>query len=308
MNASNRIVGSILIPPVFMLLIFICGCTAAEFKQHASDFVKDVTTAAIDDKMNRELDYYDGAIESVSVRSSNASGYLLDIIYSGVENPTGVSIVAEARGPYGAMTEYTSDPVPVSQESGREMIIVHYQGGGGYNMGNDPGPATNIIVKLVRDNMPNRPIASVNYIISQGTVSEIVDPPQQHSPGPIDDYQPYPVDNTPSYTNATPGYCQGYASLAVEQYNNAVQLKCQGIYPPTWGNDYNAHYNWCVNSPIEAASEQKMYRTNVLNDCYANQSNQMKVVTPKPIPMGDSQPKLMIPVPVKPFPQIYQPK
>jgi hypothetical protein len=248
------------------LLFFIfSGCTAAEFQQHTAEFVKDVGGAYVEHETNKVMGNYDGSIDSVRVRTSNSSGYLLEVLYSSVDNPYGVSIVAEAQGPYGELPEYTSAPVPISQESGREGVIVHYDGGGSYNQGNDPGPATNIIVKLVRDDTPSRAIASVNYVISQGSV--------QNSPGSPQNNPSYPIDNTPSPINATPGYCQGYASLAVEQYNQAVQLRCPGISPLVWGNDYNAHYSWCVTVPVDNASEQKMYRTNFLNDCYTNSQN-----------------------------------
>jgi len=66
----------------------------------------------------------------------------------------------------------------------------------------------------------------------------------------------------PEYTFAADKqqFCNNYADTAVKQYNLGKQHNLPGIVPPSWSNDRNGHYNWCILMPENVVSNETTKR------------------------------------------------
>lgn len=67
-------------------------------------------------------------------------------------------------------------------------------------------------------------------------------------------------------------YCNSYAQEAVQQYQQAINYKIEGLVPPLWGN-YQDQLDWCVkNIDTEWPEKFKRQRSNTINNFVKNRS------------------------------------
>ncbi len=66
---------------------------------------------------------------------------------------------------------------------------------------------------------------------------------------------------------ASPGACDKYAKTAQEQLKTGKSKGCKNLNYPVWSDDYNHHYNWCLNQPQSELDKGTKLRQDVLNKC-----------------------------------------
>jgi hypothetical protein len=68
--------------------------------------------------------------------------------------------------------------------------------------------------------------------------------------------------------NCKQNLCDQYASTAVNQNQQAIQLNC-GFSGPRWGGDYQIHHTWCMagNNSSKAIYDETTARNNDLKSC-----------------------------------------
>jgi hypothetical protein len=68
---------------------------------------------------------------------------------------------------------------------------------------------------------------------------------------------------------ANPDFCRDYANAAVNQTRIAWDnWRCRrGAQPPRWMMNWQAHFNWCLGAPWEAARREREIRHEWLEQC-----------------------------------------
>ena len=82
---------------------------------------------------------------------------------------------------------------------------------------------------------------------------------------------------TSGLANTKEQFCATYADKAVAQYNQGKQHNLPGIVPPTWSNDRNGHFNWCMTAPENVANSESAMRQAYLEK-YINKNGQCRHV------------------------------
>ena len=66
---------------------------------------------------------------------------------------------------------------------------------------------------------------------------------------------------------ADAGYCQQYATTALEQFEEAAAASCNGLKYPVWSMDFDHHYQWCLTVPVGQAQAGTAFRKKVFDFC-----------------------------------------
>ena len=66
---------------------------------------------------------------------------------------------------------------------------------------------------------------------------------------------------------ADPGYCNQYASAAIEAAGQNLSHHC-GYYGPRWAADYQVHYGWCLGQPIPVLANEWHARRVEIEQCF----------------------------------------
>jgi endonuclease/exonuclease/phosphatase family metal-dependent hydrolase len=74
----------------------------------------------------------------------------------------------------------------------------------------------------------------------KGTAAESGSTVSQSPPGAVPQVDPTIQDE------GKRRFCESYADAAVAQYELGIQFQLEGITPPVWSRDHNAHLNWCM--------------------------------------------------------------
>jgi hypothetical protein len=74
-----------------------------------------------------------------------------------------------------------------------------------------------------------------------------------------------------SFAVAAPdNFCRSYARIASAQYEESRANGC-GLFGGRWQESLDAHYNWCLGSPIAVVENEEDYRNGELRTCRRNQ-------------------------------------
>ncbi|MCF6266901.1 MAG: hypothetical protein L3J57_10190 [Desulfuromusa sp.] len=254
---------------VIIAVLFLAGCAPAGQNPPAQNsstgtmlgkILTDVAAAALETQADQALGKNRGKIDRIQLLQENNSGYLLLVSYSDVKLPQGVTIVADAYGAEGKLTQYSSTPVPINQKQGQVQLALYSQGN---SWSQKKVTVTNIFVKMIRDNNQNSWIAASSYLPGgkfQSAAGTPTPPPSA------------PPASTPAPTPATTdqAFCSQYADTAAQQFHLAQQHNCPGIAFPVWHDNKMLHYNWCLGVSRQTVNNEMTRRNNHLKTCGSN--------------------------------------
>ncbi len=254
--------------PLFLLIVLsvissLAGCVAPTGQSSPTQnppvnstlgkILTDVAAATLETQADQALGKNRGKIEKIQLLQKSSNSYLLQVSYSDVKLPQGVTLIAEAYGAVGKLPQYSSMPVPINQKQGQAQLAIYGQGGSSEEV-------TSIFIKMVRDGDVNHWIAASTYLPGNHFQSQAA---QQSAAPPA-------APPTPSSVMTDQVFCNQYAEAAALQFHQAQQRNCPGINFPVWHDNKVLHYNWCLGVSRQAVNNEQARRAAYLKTCGSN--------------------------------------
>lgn len=213
----------------------------------------DVAAATLETQADQALGKNRGEIDQIQLLQKSSNSYLLQVSYSDVKLPQGVTLIAEAYGAAGKLPQYSSMPVPINQKQGQAQLAI-------YGQGSPSAEATSIFIKMVRDGDVNHWIAASTYLPGGHFQSQAAQQPAAPPAAP-------PISSSVMTDQV---FCNQYAEAAALQFHQAQQRNCSGINFPVWHDNKILHYNWCLGVSRQAVNNEQARRAAYLKTCGSN--------------------------------------